>query len=245
MQDYKKDYKISLKNFKNYFLTGLITILPLWLTLFIIWLMFKWISGITAPFLKTFFLIFGKELGGYLVNTISFFLTIFFIWTTGFLATHIFGRRLLLSIESILLKVPVLREIYLSVRKFIQFFTQKKAFRRVVLVEFPRKGVYSVGFITVEASGEIQEKTPSNVFSVFIPTTPNATTGFLIMVPSEDIIPLDIGVDEAIRLIISGGIIVPDKKIRKVADIPNKEEAKPQTAQGIDNNKIQDGGLNT
>ncbi|MBN1621253.1 MAG: DUF502 domain-containing protein [Endomicrobiales bacterium] len=217
---------MNLKSFKRYFITGVITILPLWLTLIFIWLMFNWISGFTAPFLKTFFLIFGKKFAGFIVNIISFFLTLFVIWFTGVLATHIFGRRILIGIEKLVIKVPILSEIYLSVRKFIQFFSQKRAFRRVVLVEFPRKDVYSVGFITVESFGEIQEKTSSDYLTVFIPTTPNATTGFLVYMKKSEIIPLDMKVDEAIRLIISGGIIAPEKS--SIVDVIKEDGSKAE-----------------
>jgi uncharacterized membrane protein len=214
--------------FRRYFLTGLATLLPLWLTLLIVWYIFKWISGIAVPFLAPLFhLLFAKDQSIILVRLSSFFLTIFAIWLVGNIATHIVGRRILLQAESLFIKLPVLRDIYLAARKFIQFFyTEKKMFARVVLVEFPRQGIHSIGFVTMEVMDEIRQKTGPDVVNVFVPTVPNPTTGYLIMVPQHELIPLDMGIEEAFQLIISGGILAPGakKSIGQETTVPGPEE---------------------
>ncbi|MHB9155518.1 MAG: DUF502 domain-containing protein [Endomicrobiales bacterium] len=202
------------KTFKRYFITGLVAIFPLWLTLFIIWLLFRWISSFAVPFLSPLFsLVFGYTEGGFIVRLISFVLTIGAIWCTGFLTTHILGRRVLQGLESIFTKMPLMSGIYVSARKLIQYlFTQKRDFKRVVMVEFPKEGSYSVGFVT--GTNDLV-RGRGNYLNVFVPTTPNPTTGFLLFTKEEAVIPLEISVDEAVRLIISGGIIVPGKNEEK------------------------------
>jgi uncharacterized membrane protein len=196
-------------NFKRYFITGLITILPLWLTLFIVWIVFRWISSFMAPFLSPLFnLLIGRDIA-FLVRLTSFVLTIFFLWLVGFLATWIVGRRMLLWFEGIVLRVPLFNSIYSSVRKLTQsLFTNKKNFKRVVMVPFPTKDSYTVGFVT----GTCDLNSAGSFTTVFIPTTPNPTTGFLVFVRPEQILTLSLSVDEAVRLIISGGIITPETK---------------------------------
>ncbi len=205
------DYKAS---FRRNFLAGLLIILPLWLTLFIIWLVFRWISSFTSPFLSPFFhLLFGAQQSEFLVRITSFFIAILVIWAVGLFATHIVGRRILLGVENVFLRLPVLRDIYTAMRKFIQQFTLKRSCRKVVLLEFPRKGLYSIGFVTCESMAEVHWTTKGSITSVFVPTTPNPSTGFFLMVPEEELITLDVDVDEAFKLIVSGGIMHPDKRI--------------------------------
>jgi uncharacterized membrane protein len=214
--------------FKKYFLTGLIAILPLWITLLVVSVLFKWISGFATPFLSpVFYYAFGITKGGFLVRLTSFILAVFVIWCIGLLTTHILGKRFLLWFEMIVLRVPLLNTLYGSVRKLIQYvFTKKRDFKSVVMVEFPRQGIYSVGFVT--GTSAFAEMNGEGFVNVFVPTTPNPPTGFLIFARESEVRPLDISVDEAVRLIISGGIIVPHSKERTVRGQgsvpPNDEE---------------------
>lgn len=198
----------------RYLITGLITLLPLWITLNILWYIFKIISGIFTPVLTPIFHIFFEaEESRFFGRLISFFVTLFIIWFIGALATNIAGRKLLIRLENLFIKLPLLRDIYTAVRKLtVYIFTKRQAFKKVVLVEYPRKGIYSIGFITAFTISEIQTKTKEEVINVFLPSTPNPTTGFLLMVPKRDIVELDMSVDDAMRLIITGGIITPDDK---------------------------------
>ena len=199
----------SIVKSKNYFLAGLITILPLWFTFFILWLLFRWISGVTAPILRTFFYIFDLDrvAEGYMVTIVSFFLTLSLIYITGVLVSNFVSRRFLSGIEALIIKIPIIGDVYGSMKVLIRFFTQERAYSSVVLVRFPHAQTYSIGFVTVDSPAEINAKTKKDMINVFVPTVPNITTGFLIFVPKTDIIPLSLDVDKAVKLIMSGGII--------------------------------------
>lgn len=198
----------------RYLITGLITLLPLFITIAILRMLFNLISGvfvpITTPVLQLFFAPSESKVLGRLI---SFFLTLFVVWLIGALTTNIAGRRLLIKLESWLVKLPLLNDIYLSVRKLVVYvFTKKKDFKSVVLVEYPRKGIYAIGFVTAAAFSEVQNKTKEDVINVFVPSTPNPTTGMLLVIPKSDVIELDMSVDDAIRLIVTGGIVTPSDK---------------------------------
>jgi uncharacterized membrane protein len=200
--------------FREYFLAGLIALLPLWLTLTIVWIIFKWVSNIAMPMLfPIFHILFGYDRAGILVRLVSFVVTVALIWFVGIIAKDLLGKRVLISIESVLIKVPFVKEIYLSVRKLVQFlFMNKRSFRQVVLLEFPRTGLYAIGFVMMDAPLEIQNKTGKTLVNIFVPHTPNPTGGFLLHVTHDQLIPLNMSVDEAIKMVISGGIIVPDER---------------------------------
>lgn len=212
------DLKILLK---KYFITGLITILPLWITIYIIWIIFTWISGFAAPFLIPIFkILFGNQYSIILLRFTSFILTIFVIWLIGFSIGRIFGKRFLILFENMVIRIPIVSEIYISIHKLIQhLLINKKSFEKAVLVELSREGTYIIGFITGEASGEIKSKTSNDCVNVFIPSTPNPTTGFLLFINKDKVIHLDMKIEQAIRLIISGGIIAPDQYVKKDKDV--------------------------
>jgi len=201
--------------FKKFFFRGLVIILPLWITLYIVWLLFNLIGGFTRPFLKPIVFAFfqEKEYVKFILDLISFFLTIFVIYIGGVLTTNIFSKKILLNIENILLHIPILKGIYSGAKKLVEYLSGTKDFyksyKKVVLIEFPRKGIFSIGFITNEII--LNE----NKLCVFIPTTPNPTTGYFLIVSNEDIIPLDITIEDAIKMIVSGGIILPKKFTKK------------------------------
>jgi len=200
------------KNFTRYLVTGLIALLPLWITLNILWLLFKLVSGVFTPIINPILAVFLPDAeSAFLSRLTSFILTIGIIWGVGAVATNLAGRRLLIKFENILIRLPILRDIYIASRKLIVLlFTKKTAFRRVVIVEYPRKGIYSLGFITSDTVGEVQKKTREEVINVFIPSTPNPTTGFFLMVPKNEVINLEMSVDDAIKMIITGGLITPE-----------------------------------
>jgi len=211
-EEEKKLTKFTSK-IQRYFLTGLIVILPLWITIVVFKFAFKWISGATKPVLEPILeLFFEKEPRAFVISVLSFFLTLIVIYIVGILASNIVSKRILLLFENLLIRIPILREIYTSARQLIQLlFVKKKIYRQVVLIEFPRKGIYSIGFVT----SEIGKENKSDLVTVFVPTTPNPTTGFLLVLPKQDITPIDINIDDAIKLIISGGIITSER-IKKI-----------------------------
>lgn len=139
-------------------------------------------------------------------------LAVFLIGVVGLLARYYFGKRLIEWVDSGLLRIPLLNKIYGTMKQVNDAFSagNKTAFRTVVLVEYPRLGVYSVGFITGEQRGEAQNRLPEKVVCVFIPTTPNPTSGFLVLVPEDKVIKLEMSVADGIKYIISLGAIVPE-----------------------------------
>ena len=139
-------------------------------------------------------------------------LTLALICLVGIAARHYAGRKLIEFGENILLRVPLLNKIYLALKQINEAFatSKKSAFKTVVLVQFPRQGMYSIGFITSEQHEEVQAKTKERVVCVFVPTTPNPTTGFLILVPEHDVVKLEMSVADAIKFIISLGTVSPE-----------------------------------
>ena len=138
-------------------------------------------------------------------------LAIFLIGTVGLLARNYFGRKIIEWVDSALLRIPLLNKIYGATKQVNDAFssTNKTAFRTVVLVEFPHAGVHSIGFITSDQQEEVQAKTGQKVVCVFVPATPNPTSGFLLMVPEDKVIKLDMSVPDAIKYVISLGAILP------------------------------------
>ncbi len=139
-------------------------------------------------------------------------LAVLLIGLVGGLARYYFGKKLIELVDLALLRVPLLNKIYSAIKQVNEAFSpsNKSSFKQVVLVEFPRPGSYSVGFLTGEDHKEVQQKTREHVLSVFVPTTPNPTSGFLVLVPEHEITKLDMSVAEGIKFIISLGAIAPD-----------------------------------
>jgi len=145
-------------------------------------------------------------------SLVALMLAIFLIGTVGLLARNYFGRKIIEWVDSALLRIPLLNKIYGATKQVNDAFssTNKTAFRTVVLVEFPHPGVYSIGFITSDQQAEVHVKTGQKVVCVFVPATPNPTSGFLLMVPEEKVIKLEMSVPNAIKYVISLGAILPD-----------------------------------
>ncbi len=189
---------------RRYFLTGLLVLLPLVVTAYLLITGFLIIDGILGNFLN---MLFKQQIPG-----AGAALTLVLITLTGMVATNVIGRKLIHVGEQIFLRIPIVRNLYQGVKQLLDAFsnsTSKDAFKKVVLVQHPRVGVYSVAFLTTETKGEIQSKITDPCVSVFIPTTPNPTSGFFLIIPEQECIPLEMSVEEAFKLIISGGILVP------------------------------------
>jgi uncharacterized membrane protein len=144
-------------------------------------------------------------------SLVALVLAIFLIGTVGLLARNYFGRKIIEWVDSALLRIPLLNKIYGATKQVNDAFsaTNKTAFRTVVLVEFPHAGVHSIGFITSDQQEEVEAKTGQKVVCVFVPATPNPTSGFLLMVPEDNVIRLDMSVPDAIKYVISLGAILP------------------------------------
>jgi len=185
-----------MRKLSSLFLAGLATLLPVVICFYITWWLFTTIDGWLAPILKRL---------GYYFPGIGFALTIILILFIGFMATNVFGKKLIGLGEKALLKTPVLGKMYATAKRILDSFLKpnKNSFSQVVLVEFPRKGLHSLGFITNENFGYLDE---SN-YCVFIPTTPNPTTGFFVICSQEQVKILDISVEKGMEILISAGMI--------------------------------------
>lgn len=185
---------------RNLFITGLIVFTPLAVTVYVVWVTFNLFDGILKPVVKA---LIGKAIPG-----LSLLITLLLILFLGAFTRAAIGRRVFDYLEQSVLRVPILRSIYSAIKGASVAFLMPKSegFKEVVLVEYPRKGIYALAFTTGESVGEIQEKTASRTINVFVPTSPNPTSGFFLMVPEEDVIPLRISVEDALRFVVTGGL---------------------------------------
>ncbi|HSW35188.1 MAG TPA: DUF502 domain-containing protein [Candidatus Limnocylindrales bacterium] len=197
---------------KKYFTTGLLTMMPLAVTAYVFYLVFSFLDNLVGSIITA---IFGYRLPG--VGFIAFILLIFLI---GFFASNIIGKRLLDYGDSFLQKVPLARGIYTSAKQIVDAFTLqgKNTFQQVVLLEYPRKGLFVIGFVTGSSEGEIQDKTKETTLNIFVPTTPNPTSGMLVLAPINEVIKLDMTVEDGMKVIVSGGLFSP----------PNRKISPPQ-----------------
>lgn len=199
---------------RSWFLTGLLVTAPVMLTIYITWLFIDIIdSNVNALIPNTvreLIEIKAPHIGA--LPGLGLLVGFVVITLIGAIAAGFFGRWLIRAGENILNRMPVVRSIYGASKQILEtvLTTQSNAFREVVLVEYPRKGLWVVGFVTGSTEGEVGVKIDQKTVNVFIPTTPNPTSGFLLFCPKEDLIYLDMGVEDAVKLVVSGGIVTPD-----------------------------------
>lgn len=210
---------------RNIFITGLLVTLPIAFTIFILNFLFKTLDNWLSPSITKLLILAGAPiLEDFRVPGLGVAATVFIIFLVGVLTKNIFGAKLVQLGEMIVEKIPIVRNIYTGAKQVVTTIahTDTNAFSRVVLVEFPRKGIHAMGFVTSETKGEVQALTEGDVVSVFVPTTPNPTSGFLVFLPQNDIIDLTMSVEDGIKLIISCGIVTPKFDSEKLLD-PRKD----------------------
>ena len=200
----KKNRKPIVLRLRNFFFTGVIVLIPIGFTLYLS----KFLINFSTKLIPT-----GLNPNTYLpysIPGIEIFLTIVFITIVGGLSLSFLGKKFLQIIDDLFKRIPILRTIYSALGQMTDSFRNKEGSRKsVVLVEYPRKGTWAVGFATKENEGEIKMKTNKNLINVFVPTTPNPTSGFLLMIPKEDLIYLDMSFEEASKFIVSAGTSNP------------------------------------
>lgn len=195
---------------RKYLIAGLLVWMPLGITFLVI-------RAIVGFLDKTLLLLPSAyqpdNLLGFHIPGLGVVLAVILVLATGMIVANLLGRRLVSAWESLLSRIPLVRTLYAGVKQIMEavLATDAKSFRKVLLVEYPRKGVWSLAFMTSDQLGEVQRKTQKQVISVFIPTTPNPTSGFVLMVPEEDTIVLDMTVEQGLKMIISMGVVVPDE----------------------------------
>lgn len=199
-----------LKRLRTFFVAGLIAITPAAVTYLVLRWLFLTVDGFFGTPLEAYF---QRRLGFHVPGT-GLLATVLIVLVVGILATNLVGRRLLAYLEGWLQKLPVVRSVYATMRQITDAFWKQdqNAFKRVVLVEYPRRGSWAVGFVTgeVPASRFDMEAPDGLLYNVFLPTTPNPTSGFLLMLPASEVKLLDISVEDGLKLVISGGVVVPE-----------------------------------
>ena len=190
---------------KRYFLTGLLVITPIWGTILILRALFVTVDDILGEVL-TRVLPQGAYIRGLGIATL-----ILLIFTVGVLATNIIGRQIVKHWEDWLHRVPVVRGIYATLKAMMDIlsFDERKKYNRVVLIQFPKNGHYCFAFVTGAMQGQVQTIAAEPLLNVYVPTSPNPTSGYFLLVPEREVVPLDISVEEAMKLIVSGGLYQP------------------------------------
>lgn len=208
-----------LQKLKGWFVTGVLMLMPLGVTFFVIkFLLDKVGQPASVLFFGRWTHILGQQWMGWIMDILSVLIVIAIITTFGWLSKFFFGRLLLSITEKCIKAIPIINTIYKTVQQIVETIgkNKKAVFQQAVLVPFPSQGLYSIGFLTNRSTGETQSKTTEDVYNVFVPTTPNPTSGFLIMVPEAKMVRLDMSVGDAIKLIISGGTVSPET-VQKVS----------------------------
>ena len=206
---------------RGWFLTGLLVTAPVMLTIYITFLFVNIIdsnvNALIPTSLRSVIEINAPYIGS--LPGLGLLVGLIVITLIGALAAGFFGRWLIRVGEGILNRMPVVRTIYGASKQILEtvLTTQSNAFREVVLVEYPRPGLWVVGFVTSSTQGEVARKLPDDTVNVFVPTTPNPTSGFLLFCPVKDLVYLEMGVEDAVKLVVSGGIVTPDsmKKVQE------------------------------
>ncbi len=196
----KNPKRSIIKTLRNYFITGTIVLIPIGITFYLSVFFVKFVSKLLPGKINP------NSYLSFNIPGIEILITIIIITIIGGISLSFIGKKILEYFNNVLKRIPILRTIYSAVGQLTESFTQSKNSRKsVVLVEYPRKGIWAVGFATKDNRGEISKKTNEELVNVFIPTTPNPTSGFLLMFPKKDLIYLDMSFEEASRFIVSAG----------------------------------------
>ena len=218
--------KRFISGFRNSFLTGVVVIAPVGLTVWLVWTVIGWVDGFVLPFVPSQYqpeellkVILGEDVR---VNIRGLGVVFFLVFTTfiGWIAKGLLGRTFIRSAENLVNRMPVVRSVYSGVKQIAEtvFAQADRSFEKACLIEYPRRGIWAIGFISTAAKGEVSKRAGSGqkMQSIFVPTTPNPTSGFLLFFPAEDVIELDMSVEDAAKLVISAGLVYPE-------DLPVKE----------------------
>lgn len=206
---------------RAYFLTGILVTAPLGITTYLAWLLINFVDGTVKPLIPDKYN--PETYLPFSLPGLGILLVIAGVTLIGFLTAGFLGRALIRWGEWIVSKMPVIRSVYSATKQIFETVLAQKsnAFREAVLVEYPRRGIWAIAFITGQTEGEVQNLTEETTVNVFLPTTPNPTSGFLLFVPAKDLVKLTMSVEEAIKMVISGGIVTPpDRRPKHEQEIP-------------------------
>jgi uncharacterized membrane protein len=208
------------RHLRQTLLTGLAVVLPLFITLWLLSALFNLVDGAVTPWVKKSLVLTRFPLASRpglfetLAPVIGVLVTLLLIYLAGLLSTNLFGVRMLRAFDRLILRIPVVKAVYGGSKQLLEALsaTGKGSFSQVVLAEYPRKGVYTVGFVTREFLRTVSPAMgPEPMAAVFLPTTPNPTSGWIVILPREGLIPLSLSVEEGLKLVVSGGIVLPER----------------------------------
>ncbi|MBO9410589.1 MULTISPECIES: DUF502 domain-containing protein [unclassified Ruegeria] len=196
------------------FLTGIVVIAPVWLTVWLIWSVVGWIDSAVLPLIPQKFQ--PSEYVGINLRGVGVVIFLIFTVIVGWIAKGILGRSLIHFAESVVNRMPVVRSVYSGIKQISEtvFAQTERSFEKACLIQYPRRGIWAIGFVSTTARGEVSDRaeTGGNLLSIFVPTTPNPTSGFLLFFPEEDVILLDMSIEDAAKLVISAGLVYPNDK---------------------------------
>lgn len=215
---------------RTYFLTGVVVAAPISITIYLTWLFVVTVDRRITPLIPAkynpeTYLPFG-------IPGLGLIVVLLFLTLLGMITANFFGRSLLNLGERLVDNLPVVRTIYGTLKQIFETIISQSSmsFRDVVMVEYPRRGLYAIAFVTANTEGEIATRMGKPMINVFLPTTPNPTSGFLLFVPKEDVTYLDMSVEEGVKYVISAGLVTPPEKLERAAGVPDedgKTEAMP------------------
>jgi len=214
-----------MKHLRRYLVAGLLVWIPLGVTILILKVLISLMDRSLLLIPQQYR---PEEWLGFSVPGLGLILTLLVLLVTGLLAANIVGRSMVSLWESLLDRIPVVRSVYSAAKNFteIVFSDSGQSFKKVLLIEYPRKGIYSLAFQTATNLGEVQGRMGEQMVCTFVPTTPNPTSGYIIIVPKKDIIELDMEIDEALKMIISLGVVIPTWGKDQIAELPLELPAK-------------------
>ncbi len=213
-----------LRRLRNYFLTGIIVTAPIGITAYVAWIVVDIADSritplIPAKYSPETYLPFG-------IPGLGLIILFLLLTLVGFLSVNIFGRTVVRMGERVVSRMPVIRSVYGALKQIFETVLAQSStsFREVVLVEYPRRGIWAIGLVTSATKGQVQNMTEDDVVNIFLPTTPNPTSGFLLFVPRKDLLTLDMTVEEGLKMVVSGGLVTPEDRR------PQEVRASPQIA---------------
>ncbi len=236
MEEELQPKRSSITRVRNYFLTGFIIAAPLFITAYLAWTLVQWVDSWVKPYIPA-----AYNPDNYLPFAVPGFgliFAIFVITLIGFLTANFIGRSIVGYGETLLSRMPLVRNVYSGLKQIFQtvLSDQTGTFQKVCLIEYPRKGIYALAFISTDTRGEVNEilnAEGKSTISVFLPTTPNPTSGFLLFVEKSEVLELEMSVEDAAKLVISAGLVAPEKQttLQKLAQQAEDERRKKLAAE--------------
>ena len=203
-----------LSGLRASFLTGIVVIAPVWLTIWLMWSVVGWIDSTVLPLIPQRFQ--PSEYVGANLPGVGVIIFLIFTVLVGWTAKGFLGRSLIHFAEYLVDRTPVVRSVYSGIKQISEtvFAQTERSFKKACLIQYPRRGIWAIGFVSTTTKGEVSQRaeTEGEMLSVFVPTTPNPTSGFLLFFPAEDVILLDMSIEDAAKLVISAGLVYPNEK---------------------------------